>query len=96
VCIQHQCRRHRCSKALPSKRGLEADAIVVLPMTTELLSWHQLSSFLGIGSDNATSGLPLLLRVFDLLPLNLTILSIVGVGQKLWPCLLEEGMVFHC
>ena len=51
---------------------------------------------LGIGSDNVASGLPLLLRVYALLLFNLTILSMVGVGQKLWPCLLEEGMVFCC
>ena len=85
---------------MPSKHGLKANAIVVLPATIQLVPVG--TSFvafiaigLGIGRDNAAFGL-LLLRVSALLPLDLSILSIAKVGQKLCPHLLQEGMVFCC
>jgi len=65
--------------------GSKADAIIVLAMTIKLAPIG--STFatlvvivLGIGSSNAASSLPHLLRVYALLLFNLTILSMVGVG----------------
>ena len=101
MCIQRHHQRLKCNGVLPSKHGLEANAIVVLPTTIKLAPVGiTFAPFIAVvlvtGSGNAASGLPLLLRVYALLLFNLTILSMVGVGQKLWPCLLEEGMVFCC
>lgn len=64
---------------LQNVRGIEENAIVILPMTTIKLAPIRTTFVVfivvvpSIRSDNGASGLPLLLRVSALLPLNLTI-----------------------